>query len=91
MHKFPAALASLYLAAVVASFILMLMTADDTPMSGIFLILVSLPWSLVLSRVQEIFHVNSVGFNGLFLLTGGLLNGFLLYKFLSFLSSRLQR
>lgn len=91
MHKFPAALASLYLASVVASFILMLVTANDTPMSGIFLILVTLPWSLLLSRLQEMFHVNSVGFNGLFLLMGGLLNCYFLYKILSFLSSRMQR
>ena len=35
----------LYLLTVVASLIIMLMTKDDTPMSGIFLIMVTMPWA----------------------------------------------
>ena len=82
---------SLYLLAVAASFVIMLMTADDTPMSGIFLVMVTLPWSFVLTLIQDTFHFTSMGFNGLFLLTGGLVNSFVLYKLISFIAGRLSR
>ena len=82
---------SLYLLAVAASFVIMLMTADDTPMSGIFLVMVTLPWSFVLTLIQDTFHFNSMGFNGLFLLTGGLVNSFVLYKLISFIAGRFSR
>ncbi|MBW1634643.1 MAG: hypothetical protein JRJ68_00080 [Deltaproteobacteria bacterium] len=91
MRKFAVMVSSLYLLAVVAAFVVMLITADDTPMSGIFLVMLTFPWSMVLTRAQDVLHVNSAGFNGLFLLAGGLVNGFIFYAVLSRISSRFQR
>jgi hypothetical protein len=84
---------SLYLLAVAASFIIMLMTADDTAMSRIFLVLVTLPWSILLTWIQGALHLDSIPLmlNGLFLLAGGLLNSFILYKLISFIAGRFSR
>jgi hypothetical protein len=84
---------SLYLSAVAASFIIMLMTADDTPMSGIFLVMVTLPWSILLTWIQSALHLDSIPMmlNGLFLLAGGLVNSFVLYKIISFIAGRFSR
>ena len=84
---------SLYLLAVAASFIIMLMTTDDTPMSGIFLVMVTLPWSILLTWIQSALHLDSIPMmlNGLFLLAGGLVNSFVLYKLISFIAGRFIR
>ena len=76
MRKTSIIIPFLYLAFVVAAFIVMLITTADTPMSGIFLVMLTFPWSLLLSRVQDVFHINSAMFNGLFLLIGGFFNSF---------------
>ncbi len=82
---------SLYLLSVAASFLIMLMTADDTAMSGIFLVLATLPWSILLTWLQDTFQFNSMVFNGLFLVAGGVLNSFILYKIISFIAGRFRR
>jgi hypothetical protein len=76
---------SLYLLAVSASFIIMLMTVSTTPMSGIFLIMVTLPWTFALSMIQNMLHLDSILFNGLFLTAGGIINSCILYKLISFI------
>ncbi len=64
---------------VAASLLIMLMTANDTALSGIFLVLLIMPWSLVLKWIQDTFHLNSMAFNGFFMAASGLLNSFILY------------
>jgi len=91
MRNFSVIIISLYLVAVTAALVVMLLTVDDTPMSGIFLVFLTFPWSLLLNRIQDVFHVSSALFNGLFLYAGGLINGGILYTVLSFLSARFQR
>ena len=82
---------SLYLLSVAASFFIMLMTADDTAMSGIFLVLATLPWPILLTWLQDTFQFNSMAFNGLFMVAGGVLNSFILYKIISFIAGRFRR
>jgi hypothetical protein len=72
------------------SLAIMLMTADDTPMSGIFLVLFTIPWSFVLSWLQSVLHFEDIAFATLFLVTGGVLNSLILYKFLSLLTGRVK-
>jgi len=91
MRNFSVIITSLYLVAVTAAFVIMLLTQKNTPMSGIFLVMLTFPWSLLLSWIQNLFHVNSAVVNGLFLYAAGLLNGGILYTVLSFLSTRFQR
>ena len=74
----------LYLSAVAAAFVIMLVTAKDTAMSGIFLVMITAPWSLLLTWLLSLLHVNpSPLVNGVFLLVGGAVNGYILYKLIS--------
>ncbi len=82
---------TLYLLALVASVVIMLMTINTTAMSGIFLILLSMPWSLLLTWFQDFLSIDSVIFKTFFLVSGGLLNSFILYKLLSLLMNRFRR
>jgi hypothetical protein len=66
----------------------MITTLDETAMSGIFLVLVSMPWSLVLNWLQEFLSLDSMLFNTLFLVAGGLLNAFIVYTFTQFIVNR---
>jgi len=91
ISKIAAIISSLYLLTVAASFIIMLMTAEDTAMSGIFLILVTLPWSFSLTWAQDTFVLNATGFNGIFLAAGGVFNSFILYKVISSIAGRYNR
>ncbi len=77
-------ISSLYLAVVAASLLIMWMTVDETAMSGIFLVLLTLPWSFLLTWVQDLLPVDGLIFNALFLVSGGLVNTAILYKVISF-------
>ncbi len=79
---------SLYLLTVAASLIIMWMTADETAMSGIFLVLFTLPWAPVLTWIQDALQLDSLPASGLLLAAGGMLNGFILYRFISFITGR---
>ncbi len=80
----------LYLLVVLASLLIMLTTVDDTPMSGIVLILVTMPWSLLLTRIQGLLSFDSMMLNTLFLVAGGLLNSVILYKLFSFIMNKFK-
>ena len=68
------------------SLAVMFMTKGDTAMSGIFLVLVTMPWSLVLSWIQKVLHFDSATMTTLLLVAGGLLNSVILYKIISLLT-----
>ncbi len=78
----------LYLLALIASVLIMVTTSDDTAMSGIFLVLVSMPWTFMLSGLQDAFALDSMLFNTLFLVAGGLLNGLIIYISISFITNK---
>jgi len=59
-------------------------------MSGIFLVLVAMPWSLLLSWIQEALHFNSTTIATLLLVAGGLMNSVILYKVISFLTGKFK-
>ncbi|MGA7277830.1 MAG: hypothetical protein WBW79_07830 [Desulfocapsaceae bacterium] len=82
---------SVYLFLVIASFLIMIFTAASTPMAGIYLVLFTFPWPGILSQIVDSFQQNSFWFNGLFLLAGGLINGFVLYVVISFIGRLFQR
>jgi len=81
----------LYLLAVMVSFLIMFATVDDTAMSGIFLIFITMPWSLVLTWIQNILQFDSTMVNALFLLAGGLFNSFIIYKLFTILANMFKR
>jgi membrane-associated HD superfamily phosphohydrolase len=81
----------LYLLVVVVSFVLMLITQNNTPMSGIFLVLITPPWALVLGAVNQLFQTDSSLAAGLILLAGGTVNSVILYQIISFTAARFSR
>ena len=86
IYKTAIVVTSLYLSAFIVSLAIMFMTKDDTAMSGIFLVLVTMPWALVLSWIQEALHFDSITITNLLLVAGGLMNSVILYKVISFLT-----
>ncbi len=80
--------AAFYLTVVILSFVVMLISADDTSMSGIFLVFVTIPWPFLLTPLQEFFQFDSPLLNGIFLLAGGTVNALILYKLLVWAISR---
>ena len=84
---------SLYLLAVVVSLVIMVLTVDDTAMSGIFLVLVTMPWSFALMWLQDTMALpgNAMFLQASLLTVGGLFNGFILYKIISFITCRFKR
>ena len=77
-------IAGIYLMAVIAAFVIMLVTAADTAMSGIFLLVLTAPWSLLLSWLLNLVQSNPAPLvNGIFLLVGGAVNTYILYKLIS--------
>ncbi len=81
-------ISALYLTVVILSFVIMLISADDTAMSGIFLVLATIPWVFLLTQLQNIFQLDSPLLNGIFLLAGGTVNTLILYKLLAWATSR---
>jgi len=86
-----ASLTSLYVAIVISSAVIMFISAENTAMSGIFLVAVTLPWSFILTWILNTFHLGPMGNEGLFLVAGGLVNSVILYKFIWFVSGRFNR
>jgi len=80
----------LYLLVVAAALAVLLLAGKNDSLAGIYFILVTFPWPSVLMWVTRTFHLDSMVFNTLFLLAGSLINGFVIYKVVSFLSARLS-
>ena len=81
-------LTALYLLVVFAALALLLLAGKSDALAGIYFILVTFPWPSVLMWVTRTFHMDSMVFNTLFLLLGGLINGLVIYKVVAFLSSK---
>ena len=90
IYKAAIVVTSLYLSAVIVSVAVMFMTKDDTAMSGLFLVMVTMPWSLALSWIQKALHFDSITMTTLLLVTGGLMNSVILYKLISFLTGKFK-
>ena len=90
VYKAAVVVTSLYLSAVIISLAVMFMTKDNTAMSGIFLVLVTMPWSLLLSWIQEALHFDSITITTFLLVAGGLMNSIILYKVISFLTGKFK-
>ncbi len=73
---------------VIASFAVMFLANKDDSLSGIFIVLIAMPWSLLLTWLTGVTGFDSMLFNGLFLALFCLLNATVIYKFISFFSRR---
>ncbi len=82
--------AIVYLLLVVAAFVIMVATMDSTPMSGIFLVLLTLPWPALLDALGPGDGASSLT-SGLLLVGGGLVNALLLYLAVGAVASLIGR
>ena len=64
--------------------------ADDG-LAGVLAVLVIQPWGSVLVWLMDITGMDSFLFNVLFMLAGALLNGWLIYRIISWLAALLRR
>ena len=98
MEKLPAAqksttaviVTAIYILLVVAAFAVMFLAKEDESLAGIFVVLVAMPWTILLSWVIDYFSIDSVVFNAVFSALGCMLNAWIIYSASSFLSKRLR-
>ncbi len=86
--RIAAILAGLYLLLVFAALAVLLLAGKDDSLAGIYFILITFPWTVVLTKVTTASRVDSMAFNAVFLLIGGLINGFIIYSVTAFLSRK---
>jgi len=59
-------------------------------MAGIFVVLVAMPWTILLSWIIDSLGMDSTVFNTVFSVLGCMLNAWVIYSASSFLSKRLR-
>ncbi len=84
-------LSGLYVVCLLAALAVLFLTRQHTPFAGIFFVVVTIPWPLVLEGIHKFFHVNTFVFNLVFLLMGGLVNAWILYWAASRIARFLKR
>lgn len=84
-------LTGIYLLLVVAAFSLMFMAKQDESLAGIFVALVAMPWTILLSWLTDTLGINSIIFNTVFLAVGCTLNAIILYSLVSFIARLFRR
>jgi len=65
--------------------IALVFVADDG-LAGVLAVLVMQPWGSVLVWIMDIFDMDSILFNVLFMIAGALPNGWLIYRIISWLA-----
>lgn len=84
-------ISTVYILLAVLSFVIMIIARDSTPMSGIFLVLLTQPWPAIITKFIGTRLGDSAIVNGLFLLIGGMINGLLIYLLLNLLIRMIKR
>ena len=79
---------AIYLLLVVGAFAVMFLAKDDESLAGIFVVLVAMPWTILLSWVIDTFSIDSITFNTVFSALACALNAWIIYSVISFLSRR---
>ena len=83
--------ATIYILLAVGAFAVMFMAREDESLAGIFVVLVAMPWIILLSWVTDYFSLDSIVFNTVFSALACMLNAWIIYSAISFLSKRLRR
>ena len=81
----------IYVLLVVAAFAVMFLAKEDESLAGIFVVLVAMPWTMLLSWIMDNFSVDSTVFNTVFSALACMLNAWIIYAVFSFFSRRLRR
>jgi hypothetical protein len=81
-------LTSIYLLLVAGAFLVMFLAKEDESLAGIFVVLVAMPWTVLLSWIIDNLGIDSIVFNAVFSALGCMLNAWIIYSVSSFLSKR---
>ena len=81
---------SIYLLLVAGAFLVMFLAKEDESLAGIFVVLVAMPWTILLSWIVDSLSIDSMVFNSVFSALGCMLNAWIIYSASSFLSKRSQ-
>ena len=81
----------IYLLLVVGAFAAMFLAKDDESLAGIFVVLVAMPWTLLLTWVMDYFSQDSMVFNTVFAALGCMLNAWIIYTVIFFFGQRLRQ
>ena len=86
--KVPIIITSLYAVLSIMAFVLMFATIYTESLSGIFVVLVAMPWSIYFSPMIDSIGIDSIIITTLFMVVGVMINAFLIYSFFSFITRR---
>ena len=81
-------LTSIYLLLVIGAFAVMLMAKPDESLSGIFVVLVAMPWTMLLTWFTDTLGIDSIVFNTVFLALCCILNAVIIHSMVSFIARR---
>ena len=78
----------IYLLLVLAAFTLMFTAKQDESLSGIFVVLLAMPWTMLLTWFTDTLGIDSIVFNTVFLALCCILNAVIIYSMVSFIARR---
>ena len=81
-------LTSIYLLLVAGAFLVMFLAKEDESLAGIFVVLVAMPWTVLLTWIVDNLGIDSMVFNTVFSALACMLNAWIIYSVISFLSKR---
>ena len=81
----------IYMLLVVGAFAVMLLAKEDESLAGIFVVLVAMPWTMLLSWTMDNLGVDSIVFNTVFSALACMLNAWIIYAVFPFISRRIRR
>lgn len=79
-------LGGIYLVIGLAAWILPLVAKPGESLAGVYLVLVAQPWASLLVWIMDRFDIDSFAFNMVFMLLGVLLNTWIIYRLLAWLT-----
>lgn len=84
-------LTGIYLLLVVAAFSLMLMAKQDESLAGIYVVIVAMPWTILLTWITDTSGIDSFTFNMVFLALGCILNAMIIYSLITYITQLFRR
>ena len=78
----------IYILLVIGAFAVMFMAKEDESLAGIFVVLVAMPWTVLLTWIVDNLGIDSMVFNTAFSALGCMLNAWIIYSVISFLSMK---
>jgi len=86
--KMPIISTAIYGVISLMAFVLLFANIDTDNMSGIFVVLVAMPWTIIFAPLIESFGIESMILNALFMAVGVIINALLIYIFFSFITRK---